>query len=135
MTQAGKLKWVLALAVANAALALMAGALVARGVAEAGRAVRGVEQAREVRAGLEEVRDLRRAVDGLRVAVQSRPAAAADPQVSQTLQLLASAQQLVLLRPLQVEQAPAAAPAQRSTARKPTARRPRRIRSSGCDVP
>ena len=119
----------------NALLALAVVLVVSLGLAGVERggqeaALRGEAGLREVRAELERLHGLPAAIeelrnDGLRRAAVPAPA---DPQLTQTLQLVASEQQLLLLRTMK----PAPRPVSRRSGR--SGRRPRRARQAGCAV-
>lgn len=138
MTQVVRQKWVLAVAGVNALLALAVVLVVSLGLAGVERggqeaSLRREAELREVRAELERLHGLPAALEGLRTELRDelrddglRRAAVpapADPQLTQTLQLVASEQQLLLLRAMQ--------PAPRAVSRR-SGRRPRRPRQAGC---
>lgn len=140
MTQVVRQKWVLGVAAVNALLALALMAVVGVGLSAGQRATREGFDRRDaqLREQLEAVRaelaaqkpellsvraELRSGLEELRHARQASPA---DSHLAQTLQLVASEQQLLLLRSMQPP-APSK-PAQRS------ARRARPLRQQACKV-
>jgi hypothetical protein len=131
MTQSLRIKWVLGLVSANAVIASIALGL-------------GIHQYRTIRVQAETARDQLRASEldaaGLRASLASRPvtcekAQPADSQLTQTLQVLATGQQALLLRALQPVEPPQVEQpkAQRASARRAprTWRRP----VTTCKVP
>jgi hypothetical protein len=124
MTQNLRVKWVLGLVSANAVMGAIALGL-------------GVHQYRSIRGQAESAREQLRTseldVAGLKASLASRPVTCpqppsqpqADPQLTQTLQVIATGQQALLLRALQqTEPAPAAVKSQPSARRAPRRRRP-----------
>lgn len=151
MTQVVRQKRVLLLTSVNVVLAVAVIAVVAVGLSNAHRGAQEAAAQREaelreeleglrvVRAELASLREVRPELAGLRAELhgsidelrRTQQAPPVDSQLTQTLQLVASEQQLLLLRSLKP---PGAAPPHRVTQR--SARRPRRsLRSTGCAVP
>jgi hypothetical protein len=132
MTQNLRVKWVLGLVSANAVIASIALGL-------------GVHQYRSVRGQAETAREQLRASEldaaALRASLASRPVTCAqsqpaDTQLTQTLQLIATGQQALLLRALQQPEPPKVEEPKRAS--KPIARRaPRTWRRpvTTCKVP
>lgn len=146
MTQLVRQKWVLLVASLNALLALALMAVVAVGLSSGQRsareaAARREAELREVRSELERLHGLPAAIEELRVdGLRRATIAPVDPQLTQTLQLVASEQQLLLLRSMEQSRPPAPIAshrtAQRSARRAPgrTSRRARRLQKAGCAV-
>jgi C4-dicarboxylate-specific signal transduction histidine kinase len=139
MTQVVRQKWVLLVASANAVLALVLMAVVAVGLSAGQRgaqeaAARREAEVREVREGLERLHGLPAAIEELRADGLRRAAAPAssDPQLTQTLQLVASEQQLLLLRSMEPAKTPPPVPAK--VVRR-SARRARPLRRTACALP
>lgn len=136
MTQVVRQKWVLVVASVNALLALAVMAVVALALSAERRsaqdaALRSEAELREVRGELERLHGLPAAIEQLRFDELHRAAAPpADAQLTQTLQLVASEQQLLLLRAIQP---PPVAPAPRRVQQR-SARRARPRRQAACAV-